>query len=364
MNIRIRHPHRHTGLYLLAIMSPVFLVFLSRAWYFLVLQTTYAMGYYALTTVLVYISYWLFSILWAIFLARSCQHTAQVFALAALFNFLYYFVAFAYQFLDQVYTHKSWYFEVFNWIGYSVVYGLVFGGASVLVAVIYRALFSKIVFQNGDFCGQCGYQVTHCPTERCSECGTVIAGSTGPLNFVHRLSDKLARNIALAIILWMMVGGLLIGLRVYAQMPYWEFRDKYGYQGQVWRIGFVHRGEIQSYRLLDEYNDRALLIQYYRLYLWSEPHIELRLNVITQPGTSSSTVTFQEGNPIIVSVLNRAQTENVMEYSIPESLIDAILSRAEELGWLPVPAPVSTTAGKEVIVPADEHFPTLLRGPI
>jgi hypothetical protein len=84
-----------------------------------------------------------------------------------------------------------------------------------------------------------------------------------------------------------------------------------------------------------------------------QPTIQVR---VEPQGPSKGLPGF--ANPSIICNLGPEQSRYVLEYGLPQSLVDSLIAIADYSGWAPCPPGVAPSAC--VIVPAEEHFPSTL----
>lgn len=365
-NLRIRDRHGHGGLYILGIVAAAShaVVFLTIGSLFV--GAAYAGGRWSFLSVLITVAFYAAPMLWLLFLARCCQHKRHAFVLGFVFGTVFLIATYVGQTLNVI-SQIDLAFRILSSIAGSVLYGLGYGLVCVLAVFLYRLVFSKLADQDGTLCGQCGYCITYCTGGRCSECGADIASATKPKNVVHRLAEMLSRHARVAIATFVVVTALLVWAKIEVQQPYWRFRDRFSEDGMVYFIQPPYRGEVEAYRGLDSANGQQILvIQYYRRHFWHAPRIEVRLGSRQQPsGTTQAPASGKWptlGTPPIVCRLDGRLVQYVLDHDLPSALVDAMLERAEEVGWSPLSSAAASSSLEESIAP-EPFFPTALRQP-
>lgn len=358
---RIRERHEHGGLYVLGIISAA-----SHAVAMLTIGPVLG-GRWSFLSVLLTAVFYAAPMLWLLFLARCCQHKRHAFVLGFVFGTVFLIATSVGQTLNVI-SQIDIASRILSSIVGSVLYGLAYGLVCVLAVFAYRLVFSKLADQDGTLCGQCGYCITYCTGGRCSECGADIASATKPKNVVHRLAALLSRHARVAIATFVVVAALLVWAKIEVQQPYRRFRDRFSEDGLVYFMQPPRHGELEAYRVLDSANGQqmVLVIQYYRRHFWHAPRIEVRLGSRQRPsGTTQAPASGKWptlGTPSIVCRLDGRLVQYVLDHDLPSALVDAMLERAEEVGWSPLSSAAVSSSLEESIAP-EPFFPMALRPP-
>ncbi len=363
--LRIRERHEHGGLYVLGIISAASYAVALLAIGSILVGAAYAGGRWSFLSVLLVAASYAAPTVWLLFLARCCQHKRHAFVLGFVFWIVLVITIQIAQTLDVIslidVSSRIWTSIVASILG-SVGYGLI----CVMAVFLYRLVFSKLADQDGTLCGQCGYCIIYCTGGRCSECGADIASATQTNNVVHRLAEMLSRHLFVGMATFVVLTALLVWAKIEVQQPYWCFRDRFSEDGLVYGIQPPYRGEVEAYRVLDSADGQQILvIQYYRRHFWHAPRIEVRLGSRQQPsGTTQAPASgkLTLGTPPIVCRLEGRLVHYVMDHDLPSALVDAMLQRAEEVGWSPLSSAGNSSSLEESIAP-EPFFPMALRQP-
>ncbi len=260
----------------------------------------------------------------------------------------------------------------------SLFLAIIGGALAPLVCSMIKALFVEVLEQDGTLCPNCGYELMPLNIPRCPECGKNPQQSPavrGAISHLSRLLYRQSRHITIIVLI------VLAGMTVYHSLtavgPMMRFSnrfdinrygrtsaDMYGedfYQDDVtWRAtGFT--------QILADDPTRAILVLYAPGAGWSQPIMQIRLQWAQKPKAGFPTTTF-DGLPAVMTNLNKEQAEFVIEHgSVPQTLIDALLEAATEVGWLatpPTPGPFGqinqsynwNRPARPVIVIADSYL--------
>ena len=356
---RIRERHEHGGLYVLGTISAA-----SHAVAMLTIGPVLG-GYSSFVSVLLAAAFYAAPILWLLFLARCCQHKRHALVLGFVFWTVWLITLHIGRTLNVI-SQIDVSSRILSSIVGSVLYGLGYGLVCVLAVFVYRLVFSKLADQDGTLCGHCGYCISYCTGGRCSECGADITSATKANNFVHRLAEMLNRHHRVVLTTFVALTALSVWAKIEVQQPYWCFRDRFSEDGLVYWIQPPYLGEVEAYRDLGSADGQQILvIQYYRRHFWHAPRIEVRLGSRQRPsGTTQAPASGKPtlGSPPIVCRLEGRLVQYVMDHDLPSALVDAMLQRAEEVGWSPS-SPASGSSSLEERITAEPFFPIALRKP-
>lgn len=354
---RVRGPHKHAGLILLAIISAVMHMFFVRTVNWICWTWIAASGNISLSLTLWYCAWLFLPTVWAIFLGRCCQHKAYAFTIGLLFGSIWTLSAWISGHLDHISSNWNSPATIMQYVLSSLGLGLAFGIICLLTVPAYRWLFSKIIEQDGTLCPGCGYCVSYCVDNRCSECGVDLSSPTRPQNVVFRVADALWRRRILTLICLVAISTTVTGIKIQSMRPFTRFRDRFSEHGVVYYVSAYPRG-VGVTRAIADVPDKALILEIYRGHIWESAYIEIGLGAIANVPASNLTMPpATEGDPRIVCRLTPPQTEFVLAEDIPKSLIDALLSKAQEVGWKPAAAAAATAPTFEVLVDSEAHFP-------
>lgn len=258
----------------------------------------------------------------------------------------------------------------------SLVIALLGGSIGIAVLAMMRTVGVVVLEQDGTLCPNCGYKLVPRDVVRCSECGQ---DPQLPRGRARRLSRFLYGHARLILIVVLVISGTatvhhlvtVIGplTRFHDQFESSEFgvtfsrmaSDDYYQDGITWPAeGFTQE--------LSDDPTRAIVVLYAPGASRSQPIMQIRMHWAQKPKAGFPTATF-DGVPAVMTNLNREQAEFVIERgSVPQTLIDALLEAATEVGWTatpPTPVPFGqmtqsyTRKGpaRPVIIVADSHFP-------
>lgn len=247
-----------------------------------------------------------------------------------------------------------------------------------VVCSVVKEFFVEVVEQDGTLCPNCGYKLVPRDIQRCPECGKDPNQHQATPSALSQLSMFLYRHSRrITIVVLILLASKTVHHSLTAVGPMMRFYDRfdmysygttsadmYGedfYQDSVtWRAtGFT--------QILPDDPTRAILVLYAPGVSWSQPIMQIRLHLAMKPKAGFPTSTI-DGAPVVMTNLNKEQAEFVIEHgSVPQSLIDALLEAAAEVGW-PATPPTSGPFGqislsynwdgpaRPVIVAANSHF--------
>ncbi len=258
----------------------------------------------------------------------------------------------------------------------SLLIALVGGSIAIAVLAMMRTVGVVVLEQDGTLCPNCGYNLVPRDVVRCSECGQdpqLRRGRSMPLTRFLYGHARLILIVVLVISgtatvhhLFTVIGPLK---RFHDQFESSEFgftfsrmtSDDYYQDGVTWSAeGFT--------QVLSNDPTRAIVVLYAPGASRSQPIMQIRLHWAQKSKAGFPPATF-DGVPAIMTNLNWEQAEFVIERgSVPQSLIEALLEAATEVGWPaapPTPGPFGQITqsynwngpARPVIVIADSHFP-------
>ncbi len=375
--VRVRLPHNHKGLLILSGSLGIF--------YGIIVHYCSGSWVASLETGLEIMSLLLLG-WWGWYMSRNCQHPGPVFLSGLLIGSC----GIAAIVIPYIVFHPSgdsgflcppWYEDLL------CLAAIPLGGAAIgLVYLLFRFIhvhfISQLIITDGTLCGYCGYIVAYSPSDRCPECGSLKETPIVPHGRVYVLGEFLAhrRWRRIAVIL---LGLIVLGVGYYGwyQYPFYRFAAKYeklgGYQID-WisdRLGDRSIATYERLLLSAFYTTTCLRINLRRSGFFGSAEIEIRLvyktnsssliKVLLNPaGALLKPQEYWEGDPHIVCRLNARQSRYVLENDIPGSLREVFYDTANQVGWregdsagILLPAREKAPTMKDVIIPAEEHFP-------
>lgn len=260
----------------------------------------------------------------------------------------------------------------------SLLLAIIGGALAPLVCSIVKGVFVEVVEQDGTLCAICGYKLVPRDTQCCPECGkdpqrSPIIG--GAISDLARFLYGRARHISIIVLIVLV--GLTVHYGITAVGPTMSFSRQFDANRYPSTLSFMYGEDFYQdnvtwratgfTQILADDPTRAILVLYAPGVSWSQPIMQIRLHLAMKPKAGFPTATI-DGAPVVMTNLNKEQAEFVIEHgSVPQSLIDALLEAAAEVGWpatRPTPGPFGQISlsytwngpARPVIVAADSHF--------
>lgn len=260
--------------------------------------------------------------------------------------------------------------------------GLAFAATTgiVIAATLLGRWFGRLLFgapieqtEPPRLCWACGYE--RGSADPCPECGVALAGSR-PRGRVELGLWRLARRVAvpalvLAVVAWFGYASWRIRadylptrayLRVFDAAKGWE--PAYAYIDHLY--GAVASGSggrffnsIGRTQDLGDGSGRMIQVSYWAMAPRGLPVMQVRIcaEATLPAGWPAGTERFVDwGTPAtIVADLNREQAERVIREGLPRGLVEAIVAKADELGWKAAGG-INAMGGQRVEIDPAPHF--------
>lgn len=258
----------------------------------------------------------------------------------------------------------------------SLLIALLGGSIAIAVLAMMRSVGVVVLEQDGTLCPNCGYKLVPRDVVRCSECGRdpQLRRSRS-----RRLTRFLYGHARLILIVVLVISGTATVHHLVTVIgPLKRFHDQF--ESSEFGVTYSRMASDDHYQdgvtwpaqgltqVLSNDPTRAILILYAPGASWSQPIMQIRLHWAQKPKAGFPATTL-DGLPAVMTNLNKEQAEFVIEHgSVPQTLIDALLEAATEVGWpatRPTPGPFGQITqsynwngpARPVIVIADSHFP-------